>query len=182
MSASLLSLNVSHPPISGVLLSQDTAHCYGCSVFPNPMSCLRLDLQCKRPGFDPWVGKNLWRRERLPTSVFGPGEFHGLYSPWGRKESDTTERLSLSRFEGSLILFYSQKIYMWLTEGKDPEEMKETEGGKRQKNWWVRSQGQSERHRILLTSALEKKSTHPHLREEGRGWRSTVRVQFKGRK
>ena len=23
-----------------------------------------------------------------------PGEFHGLYSPWGRKESDTTERLS----------------------------------------------------------------------------------------
>ena len=25
-----------------------------------------------------------------------PGEFHGLYSPWGHKESDTTERLSLS--------------------------------------------------------------------------------------
>ena len=25
-----------------------------------------------------------------------PGEFHGLYNPWGRKESDTTERLSLS--------------------------------------------------------------------------------------
>ena len=24
-----------------------------------------------------------------------PGEFHGLYSPWGCKESDTTERLSL---------------------------------------------------------------------------------------
>ena len=29
--------------------------------------------------------------ERLPTPVFWPGEFHGLYSPWGRKESDTTE-------------------------------------------------------------------------------------------
>ena len=26
---------------------------------------------------------------------FWPGEFHGLYIPWGRKESDTTERLSL---------------------------------------------------------------------------------------
>ena len=26
------------------------------------------------------------------------GEFHGLYSPWGRKESDITERLSLSLF------------------------------------------------------------------------------------
>ena len=35
------------------------------------------------------------RRERLPTPVFWPGEFHGLYSPWGRKESDMTEHLSL---------------------------------------------------------------------------------------
>ena len=34
----------------------------------------------------------------LPTPVFWPGEFHGLYSPWGRKELDTTERLSLSLF------------------------------------------------------------------------------------
>ena len=38
-----------------------------------------------------------WRRERLPTPVFWPGEFHGPYSPWGCKESDTTEQLSLSR-------------------------------------------------------------------------------------
>ena len=36
-----------------------------------------------------------WKRERLPTPVFWPGKFHGLYSPWGCKESDTTERLSL---------------------------------------------------------------------------------------
>ena len=28
--------------------------------------------------------------------VFWPGEFHGLYNPWGCKESDTTERLSFS--------------------------------------------------------------------------------------
>ena len=48
-------------------------------------------LQCRRPGFNPWVGKIPWRRERLPTPVFRPGKFHGLYSPWGRKESDTTE-------------------------------------------------------------------------------------------
>ena len=39
-------------------------------------------------GFNPWVGKIPWRRERLPPPVFWPGEFHGLYSPWGRKESD----------------------------------------------------------------------------------------------
>ena len=27
---------------------------------------------------DPWVGKTPWRRERLPTPVFWPGEFRGL--------------------------------------------------------------------------------------------------------
>ena len=42
-------------------------------------------------GFDPWVGKIPWRRERLPTAVFWPREFHGLYSPWGCKELDMTE-------------------------------------------------------------------------------------------
>ena len=47
------------------------------------------------------LGKFPGRRERLPTPVFWPGEFHGRrslagYSPWGRKASDTTERLSLS--------------------------------------------------------------------------------------
>ena len=26
-----------------------------------------------------------------PTPVFSPGEFHGQYSPWDHKESDTTE-------------------------------------------------------------------------------------------
>ena len=41
--------------------------------------------------WETWVGKILWRRERLPTPVFWPGEFYGLYSPSGGKESDTTE-------------------------------------------------------------------------------------------
>ena len=59
------------------------------------LSWLRICLQCSRPGFDPWVEKVPWRRERLPTPVFWPGEFHGLYSPWGRKESDTIEQISL---------------------------------------------------------------------------------------
>ena len=56
----------------------------------------RVGLQCRRPGFDPWVGKTPWRREWQPTPVFVPGKSHGPrslvgYSPWGRKESDTTE-------------------------------------------------------------------------------------------
>ena len=42
------------------------------------------------------VGKTSWRRERLPTPVFWPGEAHGLYSPWGCKESDT--RVALRNF------------------------------------------------------------------------------------
>ena len=42
-----------------------------------------------------WVGKIPWRRERLPTPVFWPRKLHRLYSPWGHKELDTTERLSL---------------------------------------------------------------------------------------
>ena len=52
----------------------------------------------RETGFDPWVGKIPQRRRWLPTPVFWPGEFHGLYSPWGRKESDRTEQLSLSLF------------------------------------------------------------------------------------
>ena len=57
---------------------------------------LPVCLQCGRPGFNPWVGKIPWTRERLPTPVFLPGEFHGLFRPWSRKESDTPEQLSLS--------------------------------------------------------------------------------------
>ena len=42
-----------------------------------------------------------WRMEWLPTPIFLPGESHGQRrpagsSPWGRKESDRTERLTLS--------------------------------------------------------------------------------------
>ena len=37
-----------------------------------------------------------WRRKRLPTPVFWSREFHGLYSPWGHKEWDTTKRVSLT--------------------------------------------------------------------------------------
>ena len=54
----------------------------------------------KRHAFDPWVRKNPWRREWLPTPVFLPKESHGQrslagYSPWGAKESATTEQLSI---------------------------------------------------------------------------------------
>ena len=55
--------------------------------------------RCKRCKFDPWVGKIPWRRKWPLAPVFLPGESHAQrslagYSPWGRKESDTTEQLS----------------------------------------------------------------------------------------
>ena len=56
------------------------------------------------PGCDPWVGKFPWRRERLPNPVFWPGEFHGIDSLWGCKESDTTEQLSLSFYILNCVL------------------------------------------------------------------------------
>ena len=56
-------------------------------------------LQCRRRGLDSWVGTIPWRRERLPTPVFGPGEFHRLYSPQGHRESDMAER-SLLQYTG----------------------------------------------------------------------------------
>ena len=54
--------------------------------------------KCKRCGFDPCFGKIPRRRAWQPTPVFFPGESHGQkslvgYSPWGRKELDTTEAI-----------------------------------------------------------------------------------------
>ena len=52
-------------------------------------------LQCKKHGFNPWVGKIPWGWEWQPTPVFLPGKSQGRrnlvgYSPWGHKELDTT--------------------------------------------------------------------------------------------
>ena len=47
-------------------------------------------------GSIPGLGRCSWERNGYHTPVFWPGEFHGLYSPWGCKELDTNEQLSLS--------------------------------------------------------------------------------------
>ena len=69
-------------------------------------------------GFDPWVRKIPWKRKWQPTPVFLPGKSNGRrnlvgYSPWGRKELDTTGRLhflSLSFING-VIIYFSLKTY-----------------------------------------------------------------------
>ena len=52
-----------------------------------------------KDGFDPCVGKILWKRKWQSTPVFLPEKFHEQkslvgYSPKGHKKSDMTERLS----------------------------------------------------------------------------------------
>ena len=61
----------------------------------------KICLQSRRPGFDPMVLKIPWRRKWQPTPVFLLGKFHGQrslvgYNPWGHKESDTNEWLTIS--------------------------------------------------------------------------------------
>ena len=69
------------------------------------------------------------RREWLPTPVFWPGEFHGLYSPWSHRESDVTEWLSLQSClrafpGGSGVKNFRamQETQIWSLGHKDPLE------------------------------------------------------------
>ena len=60
----------------------------GPQPYPGGFRRERICLQCRRPGFDPWIWKVPLRREWQPTPVSLPGESHGQrslvgYSPWG---------------------------------------------------------------------------------------------------
>ena len=63
--------------------------------------------------WETWVWSLGWEhpleKGKVPTPVFWPGEFHGLYSPWGCKGSDTTERLSL------LLSSVAYRLPWWLS-------------------------------------------------------------------
>ena len=48
-------------------------------------------LQCRRPGFDPWVGNIPWRRKWQPISVFFPGQFYEQRS-LGRLQSMESQK------------------------------------------------------------------------------------------
>ena len=71
----------------------------------NSWASLVAQLVKNLPGMrETWVQSLGWEdpleKGKATHSVFWPGEFHGLYSPWGCKESDTTEQLPLSIFIG----------------------------------------------------------------------------------
>ena len=75
-----------------------------CVGFPGGASGKEPVCQCrrgKRYQFNPWVRKIPWRRKWQPAPVFLSRKSHGqrslvVYSPWGHKESDMAERVTLS--------------------------------------------------------------------------------------
>ena len=86
--------------------------------FPGGSVDKEITCQCERcrsRGLLLWVRKIPWRRKWQPTPVFLPGESHGQrnlvgYSPWGCKESDTSERISLSLFKVYVSMLFSQFV------------------------------------------------------------------------
>ena len=63
------------------------------SGFPGGLAGKESACNAGDPSSIPGLGRSGEGKGNTP--VFWPGEFHGLYSPWGCKEADTTERLSL---------------------------------------------------------------------------------------
>ena len=64
---------------------------------------VEICLQCRRPGFDPWLRKIPWRREWQPIPVFLSGKSHGYrslagYSPWGHEDLDMTQGLNNNKW------------------------------------------------------------------------------------
>ena len=78
-------------------------------------------LQCRKPGFKPWVGKISWRRKWQLIPVFLPGKHHGQRSladcsPWGSRETDMTEPLSPHTAELSQIIGLCELQLVWLAQ------------------------------------------------------------------
>ena len=75
-------------------------------------------LQCGRPGFDPWVGKILWRRQWQPTPGQLPGKSHGWkslvgYSPWGSQRVRHDWATSLLIFHQMDITYLIETVTQW---------------------------------------------------------------------
>ena len=71
--------------------------------FPGGAVIKNLLCQCRRHGLDSCVGKIPWRRKWQSSPVFLPGKSHGQrslvgYSPYGCKELDMTEQMSVHAY------------------------------------------------------------------------------------
>ena len=62
--------------------------------------------------WETWVQSLGWDDplEKVKGTHSRPGEVHGLYSPWGCKQSDTTEQLSLYCVPESAASPWNQEV------------------------------------------------------------------------
>ena len=68
--------------------------------FPSPADLPNPGIKQRSPALqaDTLPTELSEKRKAIPTPAFWSGEFHRLYSLWGCKESNRTQRLSLSLF------------------------------------------------------------------------------------
>ena len=123
-----------HSPLKRTIHSSPFTSCTGISYFryfeivlrlsptswrlPSWLRWSRVHMQCRGPGFNPWVRKIPWRRSWQSTPVFLPGESHGQrsqvgHSPRGRKESHTTETHTHSQTWSIQPMNYLLLGYNW---------------------------------------------------------------------
>ena len=126
------------------------------SLVAQTIKCLPIMRQTRVP----WIRKIPWRRKCKPTAVLLPGKSHGWrslvgYSPWGRKESDTTERLHFTPFTHFILYRWNRK---W-----QPTLCSCMENPMDRGAWWAMVHGVSESQTRLSTCAHT--HTHTHTME-----------------
>ena len=98
----------------------------GCIINQNYLSLPICMQKCRRPRFNSWVRKVLWRRKWQPTPVFLSGESHGQcslvgYNPWGRKSrtwlsnwTTTSTTNSIGLIKDQCMLNFSKRCFIYL--------------------------------------------------------------------
>ena len=89
----LINAKIRGQKLTNIFMSQS---CLFRQSFPHSWTSLVAQLVKKLPArWETWVRSLGWKdppkKGKATPPVFWPGEFHRLYSPWGRKEPDMTE-------------------------------------------------------------------------------------------
>ena len=99
--------------LQGIFPIQGSNPCLLCLLqgLPRRLSSKEPACQCRRLGFNPWVGEMPWRRKGQSTPVLLSGESIGQrslagYSPWGRKELDMTKATEHAETELKMWIYH----------------------------------------------------------------------------